>query len=133
MRTLAILFCAALLGAAAASADTWQPPKEWLAQAMCIHAKEAPWGANTGNGFYGGLQFMKTTWLNLGGAPDPAFKHPGDPAFPFSAVEAGAALPGLAPVEARRRLVALVGRGRPRLLEVATARERWRASRRGAP
>ena len=85
MRTLAIVFCAALLGAAVASADTWQPPKQWLAQAMCIHAKEAPWSANTGNGFYGGLQFMRTTWLNLGGAPDPAFKHPGDPAFPFTA------------------------------------------------
>jgi resuscitation-promoting factor RpfA len=79
MRTLAIVFSAALLGAAAASANTWQPPQAWLAQAMCVHAKEAPWHANTGNGFYGGFQFMRTTWLNLGGAPDPAFTHPGAP------------------------------------------------------
>ena len=85
MRMLAIVICAALLGAAASSADTWLPPKDWLAQALCVHAKEATWGANTGNGYYGGMQFMRQTWLTLGGAPDPAFKHPGDAAFPFTA------------------------------------------------
>ena len=25
------------------------------------------WSINTGNGYYGGLQFSSTTWLNLGG------------------------------------------------------------------
>jgi opacity protein-like surface antigen len=84
-RILAIAVSAALLGAAASSADTWQPPKAWLAQAMCVHAKEAPWDANTGNGSYGGFQFMRQTWLTLGGAADQAFTHPGDPDFPFAA------------------------------------------------
>jgi hypothetical protein len=68
-----------------AAAGTWHPPAAWLAQAQCVHTQEAPWGANTGNGFYGGMQFMPATWRHVGGRKDPAFEHPGDPAYPFSA------------------------------------------------
>lgn len=41
------------------------PPhyNEWL----CIHGYEGAWNANTGNGFYGGLQFMQSTWERNGG------------------------------------------------------------------
>lgn len=31
------------------------------------------WGANTGNGFYGGLQFKQSTWSSNGGAGNPAY------------------------------------------------------------
>ncbi len=42
-----------------------RPPhySEWL----CIHSGEGAWNANTGNGFYGGLQFMQGTWERNGG------------------------------------------------------------------
>lgn len=42
-----------------------RPPhySEWL----CIHDGEGSWTANTGNGFYGGLQFMQGTWERNGG------------------------------------------------------------------
>lgn len=55
---------AGLVGAAApanaASTDTW----EQLAQCEA----SGDWSANTGNGFYGGLQFTKSTWEAYGGA-----------------------------------------------------------------
>jgi len=34
---------------------------------LCIHRYEGSWNANTGNGFYGGLQFMLSTWRSVGG------------------------------------------------------------------
>jgi hypothetical protein len=34
---------------------------------LCIHRYEGAWNANTGNGFYGGLQFMLSTWRSVGG------------------------------------------------------------------
>ena len=54
---------AALLAAGVVHA-AWTPPDAWLAQARCVHQHEAPWSANTGNGYFGGLQmdygFMRT-------------------------------------------------------------------------
>ncbi len=76
---------AALVLALPAAAADWSPPADWLAQARCVHSKEAPWRANTGNGFFGGMQFAAKTWKRVGGKPDPAFEHPGDPAYPFRA------------------------------------------------
>jgi Transglycosylase-like domain/LysM domain len=38
----------------------------WSAIAACESGGN--WGANTGNGFYGGLQFTEQTWLGYGGA-----------------------------------------------------------------
>ena len=42
-----------------------RPPHydEWL----CIHAGEGTWTSNTGNGYYGGLQFAQSTWDRNGG------------------------------------------------------------------
>jgi len=45
---------------------------------------EAPWEANTGNGYFGGFQFSAETWKRMGGAHVAALAHPGDPAFPFA-------------------------------------------------
>jgi hypothetical protein len=85
VRAVLVLGFAVLLLALPASAAEWSPSAAWLAQAHCIHLKEGPWKANTGNGYFGGMQFAAATWKRVGGAVDPAFKHPGDPAFPFLA------------------------------------------------
>ena len=45
--------------AAPAHADVWD------SVAQCESGGN--WSINTGNGYYGGLQFSSTTWLNLGG------------------------------------------------------------------
>lgn len=84
----------ALLLAVAASAATtaWPRPENWRAkhyprwfvQAMCIHRHEGAWNANTGNGYYGGMQFLESTWKRAGGYHHPAFDHPGDWRYPFS-------------------------------------------------
>jgi hypothetical protein len=85
VRTVLVTGFAALLLALPASAADWTPPATWLLQAHCVHLKEGAWTANTGNGYYGGMQFAAQTWKRVGGKPDPAFKHPGNPAYPFRA------------------------------------------------
>jgi len=70
--------------AAPAGAETYNPSAAWLAQAQCIHLREGPWSANTGNGYFGGMQFSAQTWKRVGGRTHVAFAHPGDPAFPFT-------------------------------------------------
>lgn len=85
MRVALIGAVLALLFAAAAGADSWQPSARWLAQAQCVHRHEGAWTANTGNGYYGGMQFAAATWLRMKGSKDPALAHPGDPAYPFRA------------------------------------------------
>ena len=50
-----------------------------------MHLKEGPWTANTGNGYFGGMQFAPATWTRAGGSPQTAFTHAGSPAFPFRA------------------------------------------------
>ena len=40
----------------------------WLVSAfLCIHSHEGAWNANTGNGYYGGLQFGWSEWQTYGG------------------------------------------------------------------
>jgi hypothetical protein len=85
VRTVLATGFAALLLALPASAADWSPSPAWLLQARCVHLKEAAWTANTGNGYFGGMQFAAPTWKRVGGKPDPAFKHPGDAAYPFRA------------------------------------------------
>jgi hypothetical protein len=85
MRAPAVVVIAALAFVAAAHAQTWHPTATWLAQAQCVHVHEAPWTANTGNGYFGGMQFAPQTWKRVSGQPQAAFAHPGDPTFPFSA------------------------------------------------
>lgn len=58
----------AILGAGAAMAApnaTAAPDSDWDRLAQCESGGD--WHINTGNGYYGGLQFSSTTWLNLGG------------------------------------------------------------------
>ena len=76
---------AALALATSAGAQAWQPSASWLAQAQCVHVHEGPWNANTGNGYFGGMQFAAQTWTRVHGSAQAAFLHPGDPAFPFTA------------------------------------------------
>lgn len=44
---------------------TDQPQVNWDAIAMCESSGD--WAINTGNGFYGGLQFQQSTWEEFGG------------------------------------------------------------------
>ncbi len=53
---------------ATANASTAAP--DWDAVAQC--ESSGNWGADTGNGFYGGLQFTQGTWNSYGGAGNPA-------------------------------------------------------------
>jgi hypothetical protein len=84
VRALPVVLIAALALTASATALSWRPSASWLAQASCIHRHEGPWTANTGNGYFGGMQFSAETWVRAGGETQPAFAHPGDPGFPFS-------------------------------------------------
>jgi resuscitation-promoting factor RpfA len=49
----------------------WHAPAWWLPQAICIHHREGAWTANTGNGYYGGFQFLLSTWRRAGGVGRP--------------------------------------------------------------
>jgi hypothetical protein len=49
----------------ASAAATGAPPSAWEAVARCEAGGN--WAANTGNGFYGGLQFTPSTWAAYGG------------------------------------------------------------------
>lgn len=42
-------------------------PHGWYSQALCIHSREGAWNAATGNGYEGGMQFLRSTWLSVGG------------------------------------------------------------------
>lgn len=44
----------------------------WFREALCIHGREGAWNANTGNGYYGGMQFLISTWRRVGG---PSYPH----------------------------------------------------------
>jgi hypothetical protein len=83
VRAVLVTGLAALVLAWPAAAGSWRPSATWLLQAKCVHLKEGPWSANTGNGYFGGFQFSAATWRRVGGATNPAFAHPGNPAFPF--------------------------------------------------
>jgi hypothetical protein len=63
----------------------WHAPAWWLPQAMCIHQHEGAMNDNTGNGYFGGWQFMVSTWRRAGGHWYVAFNHPGNPRYPFTA------------------------------------------------
>lgn len=84
VRAVLVTGFAVLVLAAPASAGPRTYSAAWLAQAQCIHAHEGPWTANSGNGYYGGMQFAATTWLHAGGSPQAAFAHPGNRRFPFT-------------------------------------------------
>jgi resuscitation-promoting factor RpfA len=85
VRAVLVTGLAALLLAWPAAAARSGYSAAWLAQARCIHLHEGPWTANTGNGYFGGMQFAPQTWKRVGGSAVDAFAHPGDPAYPFRA------------------------------------------------
>jgi resuscitation-promoting factor RpfA len=59
----------AALGAVVAPAADAAPSVNWDAIAQC--ESSGNWAANTGNGFYGGLQFTQSTWKAFGGSGTP--------------------------------------------------------------
>lgn len=61
----------------------WHAPAAWLKDAICIHQHEGAWPDNTGNTYFGGMQFLRSTWERAGGRYDAAFDHPGDHRYPF--------------------------------------------------
>jgi hypothetical protein len=65
---LAVLLSCLAVYATGAQAATHRPPhyRQWL----CLYRYENGgygWHANTGNGYYGGLQFLQSTWERNGG------------------------------------------------------------------
>ena len=48
----------------------------WLSAALCVHGKEGAWNDNTGNGYYGGMQFDLSTWASNGGTGMPNLQPP---------------------------------------------------------
>jgi nucleoid-associated protein YgaU len=59
----------AALGTLAAPAAEAAPSVDWDAVAQC--ESSGNWAANTGNGFFGGLQFTQSTWKAFGGSGSP--------------------------------------------------------------
>ena len=51
--------------AAVASSSPWTAA--WYRGAICVHEHEGAWNSNTGNGYYGGFQYLTSTWINSGG------------------------------------------------------------------
>ncbi|MEU4272075.1 transglycosylase family protein [Streptomyces sp. NPDC026092] len=106
-----VAVAAPLMGAGTASAAT---VSEWDKVAQCESGGN--WSINTGNGYYGGLQFSSSTWAAFGGtayaaSADQASKSQqiaiaekvlagqGKGAWPSCGVGLSAASPGAAPVE----------------------------------
>ena len=52
---------------------TYDGDTVWDRLAMC--ESSGNWAANTGNGYYGGLQFSLSTWLGYGGAEFAEYPH----------------------------------------------------------
>lgn len=65
----------ATLAAPATSANA-APLEAWDALAQCESGGN--WGINTGNGFYGGLQFTPSSWAAAGGSGSPANASKGE-------------------------------------------------------
>jgi hypothetical protein len=69
----------------------------WLVDAFqCIHSYEGAWSSNTGNGYWGGLQFGSREWQRFGGQ----FATRADLASPSQQIAAGIsyyAVSGFAP------------------------------------
>ncbi len=61
----------------------WRPGSVWIRQAVCIHQHEGAWNDNTGNGYWGGMQFLPSTWRGVGGRWVVSFAHPGDSHYLF--------------------------------------------------
>jgi Spy/CpxP family protein refolding chaperone len=71
-KTAAVVGAAGAIAVAqmATASPTAGAEPNWDAMAQCESGGN--WSANTGNGFYGGLQFKPTTWAANGGVGSPA-------------------------------------------------------------
>lgn len=64
------------------AARRWRPDREWLRAAFCIHRHESvdwhlagrDWAGNSSS-YYGGMQFLESTWRNAGGPGLPLGLH----------------------------------------------------------
>ena len=65
LRGGALVLGAAALGVGMLAAPASAATHDWTGVAQC--ESSGNWSANTGNGYYGGLQFSSTTWLAFGG------------------------------------------------------------------
>ncbi|BDY32005.1 MULTISPECIES: transglycosylase family protein [Mycolicibacterium] len=75
MRVRKVVAVVAIIGTIAVTQTVLQVPAagaepNWDAMAQCESGGN--WAANTGNGFYGGLQFTPATWAANGGRGSPA-------------------------------------------------------------
>lgn len=52
-------------------------PSWFVSQALCIHSHEGSW-TDTGDPFWGGMQFMLSTWVNAGGTGLPSAASPSE-------------------------------------------------------
>ena len=72
MLTLTLVTLILATTAAAGKPRLHRFPHWWYLQSVCIHRHESVnWRANTGNGYYGGLQFSLSTWRAQGGTGYP--------------------------------------------------------------
>jgi hypothetical protein len=69
---VALLLAAVALGASSSAAIS--SPVDWDAIAQCESGGN--WAADTGNGYYGGLQISAATWRANGGVGSPAAASP---------------------------------------------------------
>ena|SRR5574340_239425 len=73
---MALSLAAATCSPARAAPPGWHAPRAWLQDAICVHRHEGAWNANTGNGYYGGMQFLLSTWRSVGGRGYPHLASP---------------------------------------------------------
>ena len=66
IRSGAVVLGAAAIGVGMLAAPASAAEHDWSGVAQC--ESSGNWSINTGNGFYGGLQFTPSTWLAFGGA-----------------------------------------------------------------
>ena len=71
-------------GLATATSATAATPSAWTTVAQC--EASGNWAANTGNGFFGGLQFTPSTWAAFGGT---AYAASADQATPAQQITVG--------------------------------------------
>ncbi len=65
LRRGAVVLGAAAIGIGALAAPASAAPHDWTGVAECESGGN--WSINTGNGYYGGLQFSQSTWEAYGG------------------------------------------------------------------
>ena len=87
-RSAAGLAGVALAGAGLAAVATpaaAAPTSTWDALAQC--ESTGNWSINTGNGYYGGLQFSASSWAAAGGTKYAALPHQATPAQQIATAE----------------------------------------------